>query len=171
MNWNPPADWQRITTIEAHTAGEPLRIITDGIPPIPGSTILAKRRYAQEHLDSLRTALMWEPRGHADMYGCIPTEPTTPDGDLGVLFLHNEGWSTMCGHGIIAMVQVGLDTGLIDKQGNRPEVRLDTPAGRVTAVARRENGRVVRRLLPQRGVVCLCARRACRGKRSRPGAL
>lgn len=143
MTWFPPDDWRRITTIEAHTAGEPLRIIVSGLPPIPGDTILAKRRYAQEHLDSLRTALMWEPRGHADMYGCIPTEPVTPDGDLGVLFLHNEGWSTMCGHGIIAMVQVGLDTGLIEKAGGRPEVRLDTPAGRVTAVARRENGRVV----------------------------
>ncbi len=142
MAWTPPDDWQCITTIEAHTAGEPLRIITNGLPSIPGHTILAKRRYARDHLDSLRTALMWEPRGHADMYGCIPTEPVTPDGDLGVLFLHNEGWSTMCGHGIIAMVQVGLDTGLVEKEGDRPEVRLDTPAGRVTAVARRENGRV-----------------------------
>ncbi len=122
--------WPRITTIDAHTAGEPLRIITGGLPPIPGDTIVAKRRYAREHLDGLRTALMWEPRGHPDMYGCIPTEPVTPDGTLGVLFLHNEGWSTMCGHGIIGLVKVGIETGLLAPD---PVVRVDTPAGRVTA--------------------------------------
>ena len=130
MNWQPPTDWLRITTLDAHTAGEPLRIITGGLPPIPGDTILAKRRYAQEHLDHLRRALMWEPRGHADMYGCILTEPVTPDGTLGVLFLHNEGFSTMCGHGIIGLVKVGIETGLLV---TTPVVRLDTPAGRVTA--------------------------------------
>ncbi len=129
-NWQPLEDWIRITTIDAHTAGEPLRIITGGLPPIPGETILAKRRYAREHLDGLRTALMWEPRGHADMYGCVLTEPVTPDGTLGVLFLHNEGWSTMCGHGVIGLVKVGIETGLLAAD---PVVRLDTPAGRVTA--------------------------------------
>ena len=133
MNWQPPHHWTRITTLDAHTAGEPLRIITGGLPPIPGDTILAKRRYAKEHLDRLRTALMWEPRGHADMYGCIITEPATPDGDLGVLFLHNEGWSTMCGHGVIGLVKVGIETGLL---APTDVVRLDTPAGRVTAYPR-----------------------------------
>ena len=142
FNWHPPSDWQRITTIDAHTAGEPLRIITSGLPEIPGDTILAKRRYAQSHLDHLRHALMWEPRGHADMYGCIVTEPVTPDGDLGVLFLHNAGFSTMCGHGIIGLAKVGLDTGLIDKPGENPVVKMDTPAGRVTAYGVRENGRI-----------------------------
>ena len=142
FNWIPPTDWTRITTIDAHTAGEPLRVITSGLPDIPGNTILAKRRYAREHLDSLRKALMWEPRGHADMYGCIITDPVTPDGDLGVLFLHNEGFSTMCGHGIIGLTKVGLDTSLIDKPGDRPIVKMDTPAGRVTAYGTRENGRV-----------------------------
>ncbi|MEZ4538595.1 MAG: proline racemase family protein [Chloroflexota bacterium] len=130
VTWELPDDWLRITSIDAHTAGEPLRIITSGLPSIPGDTILAKRRYAREHLDYLRTALMWEPRGHADMYGCIMTEPTTPDGTLGVLFLHNEGWSTMCGHGVIGLVKVGIETGLLAADA---EVRLDTPAGRVTA--------------------------------------
>lgn len=129
-DWQPPEDWVRITAIDAHTAGEPLRIITGGWPEMPGDTILAKRRYAREQLDHLRTALMWEPRGHADMYGCIPTEPTTPDGTLGVLFLHNEGFSTMCGHGVIGLVKVGIETGLLAPD---PVVRLDTPAGRVTA--------------------------------------
>ena len=141
MTWQPPAHWTRITTIDAHTAGEPLRIITGGLPLIPGDTILAKRRYAKEHLDRLRTALMWEPRGHADMYGCIITEPTTPDGDLGVLFLHNEGWSTMCGHGVIGLVKVGIEMGMITPAA---VIRLDTPAGRVTAYPRFDtDGRVL----------------------------
>ncbi len=142
INWQPPEEWVKITTIDAHTAGEPLRIITSGFPDLPGETILAKRRYAREHFDHLRKALMWEPRGHADMYGCIITEPVTADGDLGVLFMHNAGFSSMCGHGIICLATVGLDTGLIDKEGDEPVIKMDTPAGRVTAVARRENGRV-----------------------------
>ena len=140
--WKTPKDWVRITTIDAHSAGEPLRIITSGLPAIPGETILEKRRFARKHLDHLRTLLMWEPRGHADMYGCIVTEPVTEDGTLGVLFLHNEGFSTMCGHGIIALATVGLDTGFIDLPGDNPIIRMDTPAGRVTAYARREEGRV-----------------------------
>lgn len=81
--WNHPSRWHSITTVDAHTAGEPLHVITSGYPELPGETILAKRRYAREYLDHLRTALMWEPRGHAEMYGCIITEPETTDGDLG----------------------------------------------------------------------------------------
>jgi len=141
-NWKPPECWPVITTIEAHTAGEPLRVITGGMESIPGKTILEKRRYARHHLDALRTGLMWEPRGHADMYGAFVTEPVTPDGDLGVLFLHNEGFSTMCGHGVIALATVVLETGMIEKEGDHPVIKMDTPAGRVTATAHRENGRV-----------------------------
>lgn len=144
QNWQPPADWQKITTIDAHTAGEPLRIITSGFPDIPGDTILAKRQYAREHYDHLRKALMWEPRGHADMYGAIFTEPTTPDGDVGVLFIHNEGFSTMCGHGIIGMVKVGVETGHFPVTGDETVIRIDTPAGRVTATAHMKNGHVER---------------------------
>lgn len=143
MNWEPPDSWMRITTIDAHAGGEPLRIITGGLPPIPGDTILARRRYMRENLDHLRTALMWEPRGHADMYGAILSEPVTPDADLGVLFLHNEGYSTMCGHGIIGLVTVALETGMLPVTGALSEVKLDTPAGLVTARARVEDGRVV----------------------------
>ena len=139
VRWRPPASWRRVGTIESHAAGEPLRVIVDGIDPIPGATILEKRRFAQEKLDGLRRALMFEPRGHADMYGAIPTAPVTPDGDLGVLFLHNEGWSTMCGHGVIALVTVALESGLLP---TRSEVRLDTPAGRVTARPRLDGARV-----------------------------
>lgn len=140
-----PAGWERLQTIDAHTAGEPLRVVTGGWPEIRGETILAKRQFARENHDSLRRALMWEPRGHADMYGCILTEPVTPDGDVGVLFLHNEGYSTMCGHGIIGLVTVGLECGLLDPAAlevdaaGQPVVRIDTPAGRVTATAHMES--------------------------------
>src|SRR5438132_12794057 len=137
--WRPPASWRRVRTVESHAAGEPLRVIVDGLAPIPGATILEKRAFARRNLDGLRRALMFEPRGHADMYGAIPTEPVTPDGDLGVLFLHNEGWSTMCGHGVIALVTVALEIGLLS---GRDVVRLDTPAGRVTARPHREGARV-----------------------------
>lgn len=125
--------------MESHAAGEPLRVVTGGLDPIPGATILEKRRFAREKLDGLRRGLMFEPRGHADMYGAIPTEPVTPDGDAGVLFMHNEGWSTMCGHGVIALVTVALEVGLLSA---RDVVRLDTPAGRVTARPRLEGERV-----------------------------
>ena len=145
FSWTPPADWQQITAVDAHTVGEPLRIILSGWPEMPGADILAKRRYAQSELDELRTAVMWEPRGHADMYGAILTEPTTADGDVGVLFLHNGGFSTMCGHGIIGLTTVGFETGLFTQLGNTPQLKIDSPAGRVTATADREqNGRVSR---------------------------
>src|SRR5436853_4608881 len=137
--WRPPASWRRLGTVESHAAGEPLRVITAGIDPIPGATILEKRRFARERLDGLRRGLVFEPRGHADMYGAVPTEPVTPDGDAGVLFRLNEGGSTMCGHGVIALVTVALEVGLLSE---RAVVRLDTPAGRVTARPRREGPRV-----------------------------
>jgi trans-L-3-hydroxyproline dehydratase len=143
MNWSPPAGWPRITTIDAHAAGEPLRIITGGLPPIPGDTILERRRFMRENLDYLRTSLMWEPRGHADMYGAILTDPVTPLADKGVLFLHNEGYSTMCGHGIIALVTVALETGMLPITGPLTTVGLDTPAGLVTAYANVQDGQVL----------------------------
>ena len=125
--------------MDAHAAGEPLRVVLSGIDDVPGATIPEKRRYAQRHLDGLRRQLIFEPRGHADMYGAIPTPPVTPDADLGVLFLHNEGWSTMCGHGIIALVTVALETGMLEI---KDEVRIDSPAGRVTARPRMDGQRV-----------------------------
>ncbi len=139
--WQPPPDWLRVRTLDAHTAGEPLRIITDGVPPIPGTSVVEQRRYAQRHHDALRRMLMWEPRGHADMYGAILTAPTTPDGHSGVLFLHNEGFSTMCGHGVIALATVGMTAGLFGSP-DLTELRLDTPAGRVTARPHRKEGQI-----------------------------
>jgi proline racemase len=124
-----------ITTVDAHAGGEPLRIITSGLPALPGTTILERRRYLREHLDHVRRALMWEPRGHRDMYGCVLTQPVTPDADLGVLFMHNEGYSTMCGHGVIALVTTLLKMGVLEAKGQHTPVNLDTPAGLVRATA------------------------------------
>jgi len=133
--YNPIDGTSVITTLDMHAAGEPLRIITGGMPELQGATILERRRYMQEHLDYIRRALMWEPRGHHDMYGCVVTPPVTPSADLGVLFLHNEGYSTMCGHGTIALVTALLETGVIPANGHHTPVNLDTPAGLVRATA------------------------------------
>jgi trans-L-3-hydroxyproline dehydratase len=142
LGWAPPDPLTRVQGIDAHTEGEPLRVIVGGFPIPPGDTILERRRHAREHLDHLRTALMWEPRGHADMYGCLVMPPATGDGDFGVLFLHNEGYSTMCGHGIIAVTKVVLETGLFPITAPVTTLRIDSPAGRITAFANVEEGRV-----------------------------
>ena len=144
LGWSPPADWQRMTVIDSHTGGEPFRVVVHGLPDIPGETVLERRRFAMDNLDHLRRATMWEPRGHADMYGGWIGDPTRPDSDLSVLFLHNEGFSTMCGHGIIALTKVVLDIGIIPPQGDSHALRIDTPAGQVTALADLDDGVVQR---------------------------
>ena len=134
-----------VTALDVHAAGEPLRIITGGLPELPGATMLERRRWMREHMDHLRTALMHEPRGHRDMYGCVVTPPVSPEADLGVLFLHNEGYSTMCGHGIIALVTALVETGALPHSGAQTPVAIDTPAGLVRATADvRPDGRVER---------------------------
>ncbi len=126
-------------TIDAHAGGEPLRIIVSGVPDIPGSTMLEKRLYMQEHLDEIRTTLMLEPRGHTDMYGCVMTPPVSDGSDMGVLFMHNEGYSTMCGHGVIALVSVAVQQDLVSDPSS---ITIDTPAGAVRARANMQDGRV-----------------------------
>src|ERR1041385_4011840 len=134
MNWRPPSHWLKISTIDMHTGGEPLRVIVDGLPPIEGRTVLEKRRYFREHYDHIRTGLMWEPRGHADMYGAVIS--SSLDADLDVFFLHNEGYSTMCGHAVIALTKFPIETQLV----NKSELEINVPAGRVHARATVENG-------------------------------
>jgi trans-L-3-hydroxyproline dehydratase len=139
-NWQPPAHWHKITTIEMHTGGEPLRVFTSGLPPIKGDTALEKRRYFREHFDHIRRGIIWEPRGHADMYGAVITP--SADADLDVFFLHNEGYSTMCGHAIIALTKLVIETGLVRNDVDEPQVTFNVPAGKVYARARIENGQV-----------------------------
>ncbi|MCL4846443.1 MAG: proline racemase family protein [Acidobacteria bacterium] len=139
-DWQPPADWPALTTIDAHTGGEPLRIVTGGLPEIPGSTMIERRRYFRTHLDHVRQVLINEPRGHREMYGCVVTPPVTPGADFGVLFLHNEGYSTMCGHGIIAVATVAVETGFVAATGGETALAIDTPAGLVRARVLRPPG-------------------------------
>lgn len=140
LDWKPPKEWKVIKTIELQTGGEPLRVFIEGLPEIRGGTILEKRRYFRDNYDYIRTGILWEPRGHADMYGAVITEPTTPDGDFGAFFLHNEGYSTMCGHGIIALTKLVLDTGFIKKEGKNPVLKIDAPPGQITAIGHRKEG-------------------------------
>jgi len=142
--WDPPSSWRKITTIDAHTAGESLRIIISGLPEIIGSTILEMRKYIQDNHDDIRKLLMWEPRGHADMYGCIITPSITKEADFGVIFMHNEGYSTMCGHGIIAVTKVAIETGITNKIEPKTGIKIDSPAGLITATAYVQNGTVIK---------------------------
>ena len=131
-----------ISTVDYHTAGEPFRIVSGGAPALQGRTILAKRRYALEHLDHIRQLLVFEPRGHADMYGGFVTEPQDSGAELGVVFFHNAGYSTACGHGTIALVTWAIDAGLITAAGPTVEVTVDVPSGRLKTVASMESGSV-----------------------------
>jgi proline racemase len=130
-----------IQVLDMHTGGEPVRIVRQGYPPIFGETILAKRRYARENLDHLRKLLLFEPRGHYDMYGALLVEPTLPGADLAVLFMHNEGYSTMCGHAVIALGRYAVDHGLVAKAEPLTEVGIECPCGLVKAHVAVRDGR------------------------------
>jgi proline racemase len=132
----------KVETVDYHTAGEPFRIVTGGAEPLPGATMLEKRRAAGERLDGVRRLLVHEPRGHADMYGCFVTEPEDGGADLGVVFFHNAGYSTACGHGTIALVTWALDEGVVAAREPETRVVVDVPSGRLETVARVEGGRV-----------------------------
>ena len=126
---------RRIQTIDAHVAGEPLRLIVNGFPSIAAGSMLEKRDWLQSHCDGLRRSLMREPRGHTDMYGALLTEAETPGADAGVLFMHNDGYSTMCGHGIIAVSKIILERDLITSRNEPGAIVLDSPAGPIKAFA------------------------------------
>ncbi len=170
---------QAITTVDYHTAGEPFRIVLDGVPEIPGSTVGERRVFAQEseEIDRLRRLLCHEPRGHADMYGGFLTPADDDGADFGVLFWHKDGFSTACGHGTIALGVWAVETGrvtsdpdgetivTIDVPSGRVEARVLQTAGRITSVTFR-NGRPQL----QRSHLRLPQRRGCR-PRGHPPAL
>jgi proline racemase len=116
--------------------------VTGGVPPLEGGSILDKRRFALEHLDGVRRLLVHEPRGHSDMYGCFVTTPEDDGADLGVVFFHNAGYSTACGHGTIALVTWALESGLFPLEEPETRVVVDVPSGRLETVARVEGGAV-----------------------------
>jgi trans-L-3-hydroxyproline dehydratase len=138
QQWQPKNEQENylcIDTIECHTGGEPLRIITDGFPTLAGNSILEKRQDCKENYDDLRRALMFEPRGHADMYGAIIVEAERKDSHFGAIFIHNEGYSTMCGHAVIALTKCAVEAGVVAKTGDVTRVVIDVPCGQIVAQA------------------------------------
>ena len=132
----------RVTTVDYHTGGEPFRIITGGVEPLRGATILDRRRDARERLDHVRRLLVFEPRGHADMYGCHVVPPNDDGADLGVVFFHNSGYSTACGHGTIALVTWALEEGILERHEGENHVGRRRPVGRLETWAVVSDGRV-----------------------------
>jgi proline racemase len=130
-----------ITTVDYHTGGEPFRIVTGGVESPQGATILDRRRDALERLDHVRRLLVYEPRGHADMYGCFVVPPNDEGAQLGVVFFHNAGYSTACGHGTIALVTWALDEGVVERSEGENHVVVDVPSGRLETWAQVEDGR------------------------------
>jgi proline racemase len=131
-----------VRTVDYHTGGEPFRIVTGGVEPLRGATVLERRRDALERIDHVRRLLVFEPRGHADMYGCHVVPPNDTGADLGVVFFHNAGYSTACGHGTIALVTWALDEGVIEKREGENRVVVDVPSGRLEAWAQVDGGAV-----------------------------
>ena len=122
-----------LSTVEMHTGGEPFRIVTSGVPVIPGATIVARRAWLLDHADEIRRALTLEPRGHADMYLGILTAPVSPDAHFGVIFAHNEGYSDHCGHGVIALATAAVTLGWVERASPLTRVVIDAPCGRIEA--------------------------------------
>jgi proline racemase len=122
-----------LQTIDLHCGGEPLRLITAGFPPVPHAPILERRRWVREHADRIRRIAMYEPRGHRDMYGAVLFPPFRADADVAVLFMHNEGYSTMCGHGTIALAAALVEEGLFPATEPETTIRFEVPAGLVVA--------------------------------------
>lgn len=134
----------RITTEDYHTAGEPFRIITGGVPQLEGTTVLERRDHARASVDEVRQLLVNEPRGHADMYGCHIVPPDDEGAVFGAVFFHKDGYSLACGHGTIALGMWAVTSGLVEALGNgETEVPIDVPSGRVVARVRTEEGRAV----------------------------
>lgn len=139
QSFDIPASWLTIQSIEMHTGGEPLRVILEGFPPFEGKSVLDYRRFIRDHYDHLRTALMFEPRGHADMYGVIVTPSQVAD--FGVVFLHNEGYSTMCGHATIAIAKLAVDAGWVEVSEPETKIMIEAPCGVLTALVQTKEGK------------------------------
>ena len=141
LDWTPEQARERessrltVETLDLHCAGEPLRLIRSGYPAVPQAPINERRAWVRENADHIRHMLMYEPRGHRDMYGAVLLPPDRDDADVAVLFMHNEGYSTMCGHGVIALTQGLIEEGLYPAVTPVTEIAWETPAGLVTASA------------------------------------
>jgi len=158
-----------VTSVEAHAEGCPLRVITGGFPSIPGSSISEKVQYLKENMDYMRTMLLYEPRGHSGMCAALLTSPTTPGADVGVIILEPQGYVPMCGHCIIALSTVLVETDMVHVREPTTEITLDTLAGVVQARVRVEDGRA--KEVTVRNVPAFSYLRDVKLKTSRFGAL
>jgi proline racemase len=134
-----------IRTTDYHTAGEPFRIVEEGLLDVPGESVRARRERASasDEVERVRRLLCHEPRGHADMYGCFLVPPDDDGADLGVLFWHKDGFSTACGHGTIALGAWAVESGRVAAPDDgEVDVTIDVPSGRVVARVRRRGGAV-----------------------------
>ena len=133
----------RVSAVDYHTGGEPFRIVSEGLPPLSGNTVLDRRDNARiGTYDTLRQLMVNEPRGHADMYGGFVVAPDDDGAHFGVLFWHKDGYSTACGHGTIALGAWAVDTGLVSAPDDgAASVLIDVPSGRVEALVTRARGR------------------------------
>lgn len=129
-----------ISAVDSHTEGEPARVVTGGVPPIPGQTFQEKWQWAKTNLEELRTMLMFEPRGGSHYSGSIVTAPSSPEADFGIIFIEVSGFLPMCGHGTIATATVLVETGMVEAREPFTDMVLETPAGLVKARAAVENG-------------------------------
>lgn len=140
--YTPPANSLVLKAIDMHTGGEPLRVITQGYPDIPADSLLEYRRKLKQDYDHLRTALMFEPRGHADMYGALVLPPFDNKADCSVIFMHNEGYSTMCGHAVIAIMTLAMEMNWVEVTDGKASMVIEAPCGLIAAKGEIINGKI-----------------------------
>ena len=129
-----------ITAIDTHSSGEATRIITGGIPKLPGKNMTEKQAYFQKHLDDLRKTLLQEPRGSAGLLGAVITEPTIPEADVGVIYLWTGGYFSACGDSTYSVSAMLVNTGMVEAKEPVTEIVLDTIAGIVKTRVEVVNG-------------------------------
>lgn len=134
---------KNFVAVDTHTVGEFTRVVLSGFPEMPGNTMIEKKKYLEEHCDEYRKALMFEPRGHHDMFGSIVTNPINSEADYGVIYMDTGGYLNMCGHGTIGTVTAIIESGLVEGKEPYTEVVLDAPAGLIRTKAEVKGGKVV----------------------------
>ena len=131
-----------LQVVDAHTVGEFCRMVIGGFPEPEGNTMIEKKKWMEENYDHVRTALMFEPRGHHDMFGAFICEPVNKEADFGVMFMDTGGYLNMCGHCTIGAVTVAIEAGLVESHEGENEVVMEAPAGIIRTKAIVKDGKV-----------------------------
>jgi len=135
---------QSVFTVDAHTTGTPIRVVTSGIPPLKGDSIGDKMEYMKANYDGIRTCLMQQPRGFLSLVGAVLTEPCSPDADYGLFYIDALTYQPMCGAGTFSVAKVLVETGMVQRTEPETIIRLETPSGIVTVFVQIKNGDVRR---------------------------